>query len=94
MRGLRGYVHSNVCMPDVSFGEEKSTYQPVSTRGFFHRLVMGTGLATTEREANIVLLIGAGVLVLVAVTIPFLFGPKDTAPTSEVMDAAMPPRIQ
>ncbi|MEK7201750.1 MAG: hypothetical protein AAB737_03890 [Patescibacteria group bacterium] len=81
-------------MPDVSFSEEQSTNQPVSTRGFFHRLVIGAGIATTEREANIILLISAGVLVLAAVAIPFLFGPKDTAPTPEVMDAAMPPRIQ
>ena len=81
-------------MPDVSFGEEQSTHQSTPSQGFFHRLVMGTGLATTEREANIILLIGAGVLVLAAVAIPFFFGPKDTAPTPEVMDAAMPPRIR
>ncbi|MBP7741429.1 MAG: hypothetical protein KA104_01935 [Candidatus Pacebacteria bacterium] len=78
----------------VEFNEEQSIHQPVSSSGFFHRLIIGSGIATTEREANTILVTGAGALVLAAVAIPFFFGPKDTAPTPEVMDAAMPARIR
>lgn len=72
-------------MADVQF-EEESQYQRsglTEQKPFFIRLVFKTGLATTDRGAEYVLLAVAVFAIIVAFAFPLLMGGSSGTPTAQ-----------
>lgn len=70
-------------MADIQFEEEQQYQQPsqVENKPFFIRLVLATGIVSTDRDAEYVLIGFVVVAILAALfVIPFLLGPKTEKP--------------
>ena len=78
-------------MADIQFDEEQQYRQPgqVEQKSLFIRLVLATGIVSTDKQAEYVLLGVAIVLIILAFLIPSLFGGSQTHVPQSVIDAAM-----
>lgn len=80
-------------MADLQFNEEQQLQhsEQVAEKSFLTRLVFGTGLVSTDRQAEYVLLGIAAFLFILAFLIPSFIGGTQKQASQSVINAAMIP---
>ncbi|MBI2048714.1 MAG: hypothetical protein HYT30_02195 [Parcubacteria group bacterium] len=79
-------------MADVQFEEEQQyqpAYQQAEYKPLLIRLVLATGIVSTDKQAEYVLLGFALAVIILSFIILFLFGSSQVSVPQNVMDAAM-----
>lgn len=86
-------------MADIQFEEEKQfrQFQQSEKKSFFIRLVLGTGVVSTDRQAEYVLLGFAALLIILAFLIPVLLNSQsnpELPPGASIINIpGQPPRL-
>ncbi len=80
-------------MAEVQFEEEPQyqNFPQPEKKPFFIRLVLATGIVSTDRQAEYVLLGVAALAIVLAFLIPSVFGSSQARVPQSIIDAAMKP---